>query len=441
MRRWHRTGASLALVLGLAGCGLGWWGTPEEPPLPGERRPVLLLETGLEADPALAGAPLTLPPPQSNPDWPQIGGSASHSLSHVTFEGPTRRAWSANVGRGNSTTSRLTGPPVVDGGLVFAADANADVSAFRLENGQRVWRRSFRISSDRRLGAGIAAAGGGVFVANASGVVAGLDAATGEVIWTTELGVPIRAAPTIAGRIVLVTTADNQTLALDAVGGGVIWAHQGFAEISAILGGASPATAGGAVIAPYSSGEVFALMLENGAPVWLDSVTRPLRTAALSAIADIRAAPVIDPEGRAIVAGHGGEIAAIDIPSGQRLWDQQLMTAETPWVAGNAVFVVTTQAEVTALDMASGRIRWATQLPRFRREDDPDSGRIYYTGPILASGRLLVISSQGELIAFSPATGAELSRSSIASGVTLAPAVAQGTLILLDDRGTLHAYR
>ena len=149
------------LALALAGCS-GWWGTPEAPPLPGDRLPVLLLETGLQADPALAAAPLSLPPAQSNPDWAQVGGSATHSLLHVAFDGPTRRVWTANVGRGNSTTSRIVGSPVVAGGLVFAADANAAVSAFRLENGQRVWRRSFRIGSDRRLGAGLAAQGGGV---------------------------------------------------------------------------------------------------------------------------------------------------------------------------------------------------------------------------------------------------------------------------------------
>ncbi|TVQ29099.1 MAG: pyrrolo-quinoline quinone [Geminicoccaceae bacterium] len=431
----------LGLPLLLGACGFGWWGEADAPPLPGERQPVLLLEAGPEPDPALAGAPVVLPPVRNNDAWPQIGGDATHTLLHVALEPPLRRAWTADVGRGNSATSRLIGAPVVDGGLVFAADANATVAAFRLENGQRVWRRSFRLGTDRRLGAGLAAQGGGVFVATSAGEVAGLDAANGEIIWSTELGSPVRAAPTLVGRTVLVTTADNQTFALDAVTGATLWAHQAFAEVSAILGGASPASAGGAVIAPYSSGEVFGLVLENGAPVWIDSVRRPVRTAAIAAISDIRAAPVIDPAGRVIVAGHGGEVAAIDIPSGQRLWDQRLTSAETPWVTTDSVFLVTTQGEVVALDSETGRIRWVTQLQRFRRGDDPDSGRITYTGPVLASGRLWVIGSNGELTALAPATGAVIDTTPIATGVTLAPAIARGTLIVLDDRGRLHAYR
>ncbi|MFW5679005.1 MAG: PQQ-binding-like beta-propeller repeat protein [Pseudomonadota bacterium] len=432
----------LLLPLLVGGCGIGnWWGDPEDPPLPGERQPVLLLETGLEPDPTLAAAPLRLPAPQTNDAWPQVGGSPTHTLLHVALGPSPRRAWSANVGRGDGTTSRLLGPPIVDGGLVFAADANANVSAFRLETGERVWRRSFRLNSDRRFGAGLAAGGGGLFVATATGEVAALEAAAGTVIWSAELGVPVRAAPTLAGRVVLVTSADNQTFALDAVDGTLLWVHQGFAELSAIFGGASPATAGSAVIAAYSSGEVFGLVLDNGGAAWLDSIRRPRRTTALSSIVDIRAAPVIDPEGRVIVAGHGGEIAAIDIPTGQRVWDQRLTTTETPWVTPAAVFVVTTEAQVAALDAATGRVRWVTQLDRFRRPDNVESGRITYTAPVLAGGRVLVVGSEGNLVSLDPSTGAVIETAEVARNVTLPPAVARGTLILLDGQGRLHAYR
>jgi outer membrane protein assembly factor BamB len=431
---------TLVFVLALSACNTGWLGEAEDPPLPGERRPVLTAEARLEPDPTLAGTPVDLPPPTPNENWPQRGGDATHYSGHLALPEALTRSWSADLGRGNDARSRIVSPPVVDRGRVFAADARAHVQAFDLATGERLWRREFELASDRQLGAGIAASGGGVFVATARGEVAALDAASGEVVWSTELEAPVRAAPTLAGRWVLVLTADNQTFALDAVSGTVIWTHQGFAEASALLGSPSPAATGGLTVVPYSSGEVFGLVLDTGEPVWLDAVQRPRRTAAVGSIADIQASPVIEPGGRVIVAGHGGEIAAIAAETGNRAWDQRLAASEMPWVAGDDIFAVSTRGEVVNIDLATGGIRWAVQLPRFRVPDDPGTDRIYHSGPVLAGRRLLVVGSLGDLWQLDPATGNVLDAGGIPTGVTLAPVVAAGRLILVDDDGTLHVY-
>jgi outer membrane protein assembly factor BamB len=430
----------LTTLATLTACNTGWLGDGEDPPLPGERRAVLTAEERLEADPALAGTPVDIPPPSRNASWPQRGGDATHHIGHLALDGALERRWSADLGTGNDATSRIVSPPVVDGGRVFAADARARVQAFDLTTGERLWRRDFDLASDRRLGAGVAAAGGGVFVATARGEVAALDAASGEVVWSTELAAPVRAAPTLAGRYVVVLTADNQTFALDAVDGTVVWTHQGFAEPSALLGGPSPAATGGLTVVPYSSGEVFGLVLETGEPVWLDAVQRPRRTAAVGSIADIQASPVIEPGGRVIVAGHGGEIAAIAADSGNRVWDQRLAASEMPWVAGGEIFAVSTQGDVVNLDLETGGIRWATQLPRFRVPDDPETDRIYHAGPVLAGERVLVVGSLGDLWSLEPSSGELLGSTAIPDGVTLAPVVADGRLIVVDDGGTLHVY-
>ena len=430
----------LLLAATLAACDVGWLGEEEDPPLPGERRAVLTAEERLQPDPTLAGTTVELPPPARNASWPQRGGDATHHVGHLTLDTALQRRWSTDLGAGNSVTSRIVAPPVVDDGRVVAADARARVQAFDLQTGEQLWRREFELASDRRLGAGVAASGGGVFVATARGEVAALDAGSGEVVWSTELDAPVRAAPTLAGRFVVVLTADNQTFALDAVDGTVLWTHQGFAEPSALLGGPSPAATGGLTVVPYSSGEVFGLALETGQPLWLDAVQRPRRTAAMGAIADIQASPVIEPGGRVIVAGHGGEIAAIAADSGERVWDQRLAASEMPWVAGGEIFAVSTRGEVVNLDLASGGIRWATQLPRFRRPEDPETERIYHAGPVLAGGRLLVVGSLGELWSLDPQSGEIVDTFEIPAGVTLAPVVADGRLVLVDDDGTLHLY-
>jgi outer membrane protein assembly factor BamB len=101
------------------------------------------------------------------------------------------------------------------------------------------------------------------------------------------------------------------------------------------------------VVAAYSSGEVFGLELESGRPLWSDTVLRPRRTVAMNAITDIIGDPVIDRD-RVLVAGVSGEMAALDVARGQRLWTADVTSTQMPWVAGDFVYVLTERASWSA---------------------------------------------------------------------------------------------
>ena len=51
-----------------------------------------------------------------------------------------------------------------------------------------------------------------------------------------------------------------------------LWSHNGIPETAGLLGGASPAVEGEIVIVAYTSGELFALRVENGRAVWSDNL-------------------------------------------------------------------------------------------------------------------------------------------------------------------------
>jgi outer membrane protein assembly factor BamB len=57
------------------------------------------------------------------------------------------------------------------------------------------------------------------------------------------------------------------------------------------------------------------------------------------------------------IAGYGGQMAAIDARRGIRRWDIDIASTETPWVAGDFIYLLTTRGEVVALLRADGRIR------------------------------------------------------------------------------------
>jgi outer membrane protein assembly factor BamB len=437
--------AALVAAGALSGCGEGsWLGDAEPPPLSGERKSVLLIEEGLQADPRLAQLDVVLPPPERNAAWPQSGGNPTHAMQHLAAADTIDVAWRADAGAGSSGGSRLLAGPVVAAGSVFLVDAEGEVAAFGAADGRQVWRVAPEgiEEADRLQGGAAAFADGKLFVATSQGVVLALDAATGAELWRRTLRAPVRAAPTAVddGRVVLVPTADSQLFALDGATGEILWQHAGQFEQAGILGGASPAAVGGTVVAAYASGEVAALSLASGQPLWSETVLRPRRTLAIGAITDIVGDPVID-GGRVVVAGASGEMAAFDLATGRREWTADVTSTQTPWVAGNFIYVLTERNELVAMLQQGGRIRWVSPLGELVDPDDPDSRRVRWTGPVLVSDRLLLASSEGEVVSVSPYTGEVLGKASLPGPVTVPPAVADGIVYFLTDGGALVAYR
>lgn len=429
------------MAAALGGCS-GWLGGVDEQPLPGERVPIMLLNDGIAADPRVGNLLVVLPPPQRVADWPLPGGNARNAMHHLELGDDLNLAWRADVGSGSGGASQLLSRPVVAAGTIFAIDSQGQITALDTANGTRLWRTTPEgmRASDRLRAGGLAHAQGRLFATTAGGDVLALDASDGSEIWRRRLFSPIRTAPTPAGDRLLVTTSANQTFALAAASGDILWQHAGFFEQSAILGGAAPAADGRLAVVAYSSGEVFALDLTSGTPIWSDTVLRPRRTLAIGSISDITGSPVID-QGRVIVAGNGGEMGAFDLATGARSWNLDVTSRHTPWVAGDYIYALTDRNEVVAIVRQGGFVRWVSPLARLRNPDDPESTRIFWAGPVLAGDRLILAGSTGEAITISPYTGEILGRLRLPGPVSLPPLVADGTLYFLTNSGELLAYR
>ncbi|HEX2529482.1 MAG TPA: PQQ-binding-like beta-propeller repeat protein [Geminicoccus sp.] len=432
-------GVSLAATSLFPGCS--WFGEEEKPRLPGDRKPVLLLDEGVKADPGLASMQITLPPPVRNSDWAQAGGNPTHANYHLDAADSLAPVWDISIGRGAGTDAFLN-PPVIANGTVYAVDGDVEVSAIDAATGDKRWTSQPEELpyADRLNGGGIAFDGGRLYLATTKGVLICLDAGSGNEIWRRDVRSPLRGSPAVVDGRVLVISADNQSFALDGQTGELVWQHTAPGEIAAILGGSTPAAAQGIVIVPYSSGEVNALSLETGIPIWTETVLRPRRTLAIAAISDIDGLPVIDRD-RVFVGGTGGEIAAFDLASGGRIYELTAATEQTPWPAGDFVYLLSDRGEVICMLRQNGLVRWVSALPREREEDTSGDALIKWHGPVLVRDRLLAGSSDGELVSVSPYTGEILGRLQVGAPIRQPPIVADGSIYLLTEDGTLHAYR
>ena len=411
--------------------------------LPGRRISVLKAdEKGSISGPEATGS-IVLPPAVTNAAWSQPGGVPTNAPGHLAIGETLHTIWAVDAGEGSSKRERLTAIPIVYDGKIFTMDAEGTIRALSAANGAVVW--SFATVPDAKtgfdylhpfnrnnvsragFGGGIAADGGKVFVATGYGTVLALDAGTGQTVWTKKLDIPIREAPTAADGRVFVVNSESELFCLKATDGSELWTQKGLPENAAVLTSASPAVAGNVVYVPYPSGEIQAIDVKSGQPKWTDSLSKGAINSSSTAIGEA-ARPVVD--GPAVFAmSRGGQLIATSKDKGERLWTREIGGSQTPWVAGDTLFVVDATGKLIALTRKDGKVRWLTPLP----------GEGQWSGPVLAGGRLWLGSSTGLFVGVDAASGSIGYQTDLGSPVMVTPVVAEGRLYVLTDQAKLIA--
>jgi outer membrane protein assembly factor BamB len=434
---------SATMLAACAGGGpLGVFKKKDKVTVPGERIAVLVNEADIEIDQATASAPMSLPDAVANDAWAQSGGNARKSVGHVALGNSLGVAWTQSIGEGGSKDRRIGGGPVVADGKIFTIDTSGTVRAFDTASGRQIWSARFGEVGDNSAslyGGGVAYDSGRVYATNGLGYVAALDGANGAPVWTVKPTGPLRGEPTVSDGTVYVMSQDNQLFSLKAADGSTNWTNAAALEIAGVFGAAAPAVGQGTVVAGFSSGELNAYRYENGRQVWQDALSRTSMTTSVASLSDIDADPVID-SGVVYAVGQGGRMVALDLFSGQRIWELNFGGIATPWVAGEWLFAVNDKAQLISVNRLTGKIRWINQLPRWRDKKDK-KGLITYVGPVLAGGRLILAGSNGALVNVNPMDGSFQSQTDVDDGVSFQPVVANNTLYLLTDKGRLIAYR
>lgn len=437
-------GVSLLCVLTLAGCADAFVGmslpslpkmedvnpfTEKPAPLPGKRISVIQQEKAT-TNLAAADKPVMLPPQRQNDTWSQPGGAANNAPGHLAFAGAGKSAWSADAGTGSSFYGRLTASPIVYDQKVYTLDAAGQVSAFAASGGAAVWRASTTPPNEKAqegFGGGLAADGGRIYAGTGYGYVVAFDARTGSKLWEKNVESPVRTSPTAAAERVFVMTKEGLVYCLSGSDGSELWVFRGMAERASMLSNASPAVEGDIVVVPYPTGELIALSVSAGRPVWSESLARARTASSMAAMSDT-SRPAID-GGTVFAVGHAGRMVATTQNTGERVWSLTVPSNQAPWVAGESVFVVDTSGQLMAITRRDGQIQWTVKLP----------GASNWSGPVLAGNRLWLTSNKGTLVGVDAATGRVETTQDLGQPIYIAPVVAGGRMFVLTDKAKLIA--
>lgn len=425
--------AMAAVSLILVACG------EKDVILPGERfavQPESVAENRVQAV-RLAGQ-------VANASWTHRGGGADHQITHPALSPGLAPVFAVPIGEGDSRRARITADPVVENGTIYTLDARATVSA-TATSGAAVWSRDLRPGNDGAKdasGGGLAVGGGRLFVTTGFGALTALDAATGAELWTQDLDAPGGAAPTVFGDLVYLVSRNGVAWALEVETGRIRWQLSGTPSSAGFDGGAGPAVTSELALFPFSSGEVIAAFRKGGQQRWRAFVSGERAGSAAATIGDIAGDPVVFGQ-RVYVGNVAGRVAALDLATGDRAWTALEGAVSPVWPTADSVYLLNDLNQLVRLDAASGAPVWRVDLPLsapVRRLAQRRQVYAHY-GPILAGGRLIVASSDGQLREFDPRSGALIATTELPGGAATNPVVAGGTLYVVTKDGALRAFR
>jgi outer membrane protein assembly factor BamB len=171
--------------------------------------------------------------------------------------------------------------------------------------------------------------------------------------------------------------------------------------------------------------------LSSGSLLWEASLSYPKGFSEIERMTDVSARPTV--LGRRLCAvAFQGRISCGDLGSGNLIWAKDFSSHTGTAQSQEFVFAADEKSHVVAFRAADGVEVWRNETMTWRDLGEP-----------LAVGRVVVMGDkQGYLHFLEQSSGQAIARVRVdSSGISAAPIVANGLLIIQTRGGTLSAYR
>lgn len=336
------------------------------------------------------------------------------------------RLWSADTGAGNAVAG-LRLQPAVTGNAVYVADSEGLVVARERVKGRLLWKRETALP----LSAGPVAGYDQLFLGTREGELVSLSATDGTPGWTVALGGEVLAPAAVEGDSVLVKATDGHVTLLDRVTGGQRWMHDGGVPPLTLRMASRPLLLSDAALVGHATGTLVAIDRANGQTIWERRIAEPTGKSELDRLVDVAGDFLLSGD-RLFAASYQGRVVAMDLRSGQFVWQQPVSTFQSLALAGSTLVGVDAESRVIAWRATDGVVLWRM---------DSLLGR-QLTGCAVAGPWLVAGDYEGYLHVIRHADGVIVARKRIdGDGIAVTPVVDDGTVFVLGRSGKLAALR
>jgi outer membrane protein assembly factor BamB len=138
--------------------------------------------------------------------------------------------------------------------------------------------------------------------------------------------------------------------------------------------------------------------------------------------------------------GLGQTALAIDLHSGEKVWERDVSGTQAFCLAGGFAFILDNNQTLAAIHADDGLVSWVLQLPKYRNIKKKKGARAF-NGPVMVNGQLLFTTSLGELASVDPVMGTLGQITRLSGGpADLAPIAVGGTMLVLTRNAALTNY-
>ncbi|MGK2946445.1 MAG: outer membrane protein assembly factor BamB [Candidatus Malihini olakiniferum] len=357
-------------------------------------------------------------------------------LPKVESQFTPTKVWSSSVGNGlEGHYSNLR--PAWQGGSVFAADRKGLVKAIDLANGKDLWhadlskkRGLFSSRESALLSGGVTVSGDHVYIGSERAEVFALNAAYGTIAWQATVAGEVLSRPVVSDGVVLVYTSNGILQALNESDGVIKWILNLDVPTLSLRGESSPATVFGTAIVGSDNGRVSAVLINQGQLIWQQRISQPSGATEIDRLNDVDTTPVVAGE-LVYTLGYNGNMTAIDLRSGQIVWKRELSSVQDFIIDGDRIYVVDQNDRVIALSTNGGVNLWQQSDLRHRN----------LTGLALYNSYLVVGDSEGYLHWINATDGRFVAQHKVdSSGFLSNPVVASDKLLIQAKNGDVYMF-
>lgn len=348
--------------------------------------------------------------------------------------------WSKKIGGGTGDRAvRLK--PAVSGGRIFAASADGRIKAMTTDTGRIVWEvevrdlyskeeLSFGFSKDLDVITGGVGVGGDlVVVGMGSGELLALNQSDGSLAWKARATSEVLAPPQIERDLVVVQSIDGKVTGYDAVDGERKWVYTTNTPSLTLRGTATPIIAGDIVIAAFANGRVAFLDKETGLAGYDQRVAVAQGTSDLERLVDIDGAITVD-DGTLHLASFQGRVIAIELASGRIKWAENASSVAGLGSGFGNVYLATTESQLVAYNAETGSEQWVVDALLHRDITTPTTIGSYVAFTDFEGYAHVLAQADGRFVGRKKIDGSGLKSGLIAES---------GRLYGLSDSGTLFA--
>jgi outer membrane protein assembly factor BamB len=382
-RRKILLGALVAVLLVAAGAGVAWWAV---------HRPVADIHNGASlpftlSEPTTTDITSTTPTePRWGPPWPFYGRDRARTrdASEMTDVHPPYRV----VWKSRSLGFLEFPPSYMDGVLYEGSDAGI-VAAINAKTGDIIWRRHFGSVPNQP-----AVWDGKVYFATFDnpGSIYALGAKGGRTLWRTKLTDQIESSMVVSDGLVFTGGQDGIVRALNAETGHVVWKFQASGAVKDSIA----VSQGRAYFGSYG-GVMYCVRANDGKLVW-STGTHGLSGGLRSGT--FYASPAVA-YGRVYISNTDGKVYSFVASTGQIAWTSTMpdWAYGSPGIANGRVFASSYDGSVAAMNARTGARIWTHKLPYRTLGSSTIVGSLVYVSDLGAKGQ------HGHVYAMDVATG------------------------------------